>query len=245
MEEPAPFDSTEPADWPSNYFNYFTEIEERFQTARGTSLFLLSPVDWALIATWKANGVPLEAALKGIDAAFEKSRARKNKTQQVNSLAYCAQAVMAEAKRLAEVETGQPAARTRQTEAPFSGEALTRYLHANAEALRKSPHAPIQQIAEQLQTIAGDVDHLITDLEELERRLTAMEEKMLAQLRLAQSDEALVAARRELETHLRPHRSKMSGEQLRQLEEQYLAKRLLDAAGLPRLSLFYMTDYGA
>ena len=36
-----------------NYFNYFTEIEEHFQRARGTSLFLLSPLDWALIETWK------------------------------------------------------------------------------------------------------------------------------------------------------------------------------------------------
>ena len=30
-----------------NYFNYYTEIEEHFQRARGTSLFLLSPLDWA------------------------------------------------------------------------------------------------------------------------------------------------------------------------------------------------------
>ncbi len=53
----------------SNYFNYFTEIEEHFQRARGTSLFLLSPLDWALIETWKNSGVPLEAVLRGIDAA--------------------------------------------------------------------------------------------------------------------------------------------------------------------------------
>ena len=39
--------------WPSNYFNYFTEIEEHFQRARGTGLFLLSPLDWALIESWK------------------------------------------------------------------------------------------------------------------------------------------------------------------------------------------------
>lgn len=245
LEDPSQNESSKEPDWPSNYFNYFTEIEDHFQRARGTSLFLLSPLDWALIATWKASGIPLEAVLKGIDVAFEKWRARKNKTQQVNSIAYCTQAVLAEAKRLAEVETGQPSPRTREASAPFSGEALAKYIHVNADMLVKSPHTPIQQIGEQLRAIAGDVDTLVADLEELERRLTAMEERMLAQLRLAQSDEAMVAARRELETQLRPHRSKMSGEQLRQLEEQYLAKRLLDAAGLPRLSLFYMTDYGS
>ena len=57
-----------------NYFNYFTEIEEHFQRARGTSLFLLSPLDWALVESWKNAGVPLEAVLRGIDTAFEKWR---------------------------------------------------------------------------------------------------------------------------------------------------------------------------
>ncbi len=61
---------------PENYFNYFTEVEEHFQRARGTGLFLLSPVDWALIEAWKNGGIPLEAVLRGIDQAFEKWRAR-------------------------------------------------------------------------------------------------------------------------------------------------------------------------
>ena len=81
-----------------NYFNYFTEVEEHFQRARGTSLFLLSPLDWALLESWKNAGVPLEAVLRGIDEAFEKWRSRKVKTQMVNSLAFCAQAVLTEAR---------------------------------------------------------------------------------------------------------------------------------------------------
>src|ERR1700729_1794930 len=83
---------------PFNYFNYFTEIEEHFQRARGTSLFLLSPLDWALIETWKNSDIPLEAVLRGIDASFEKYHARKQKTQRVNSLAFCAQAILTEAQ---------------------------------------------------------------------------------------------------------------------------------------------------
>src|SRR6202012_874909 len=82
-----------------NYFNYFTEIEEHFQRARGTGLFLLSPLDWALIEHWKNSGIPLPAVLKGIDEAFEKWRARKSKRQFINSLAYCAQAVAEAAQR--------------------------------------------------------------------------------------------------------------------------------------------------
>ncbi len=57
-------DNSDPASW-SSYFNYFTEVEEHFQKARGTSLFLLSPLDWALIESWKNTNVPLEAVLRG------------------------------------------------------------------------------------------------------------------------------------------------------------------------------------
>src|SRR6185369_7650962 len=97
-----------------NYYNYFTETEEHFQRARGTSLFLLSPLDWALLESWKNSGVPLEAVLRGIDEAFEKWRGRKVKTQMVNSLAFCAQAVMTEAQIMA--GTVQP--KTRKEVAP-------------------------------------------------------------------------------------------------------------------------------
>ena len=91
----------ENGEWKLNYFSYFTEIEEHFQRARGTGLFLMSPLDWALVESWKNAGVPLEAVLRGIDAAFEKWRSRRQKSQMINSLAYCAQAVMKEAEAMA------------------------------------------------------------------------------------------------------------------------------------------------
>jgi hypothetical protein len=69
-----------------NYFNYFTEIEQFYQTRR-ESFTLLSTLDWVLIENWKEQGVPLDFVLKGIDRAF--SRARR----QINSLAYCIKAV--------------------------------------------------------------------------------------------------------------------------------------------------------
>ena len=59
-----------------NYFNYFTEIEEHFQRRRG-GIRLLSTLDWALIETWKDAGIPLEAVLRGIEAAFERYEKRR------------------------------------------------------------------------------------------------------------------------------------------------------------------------
>jgi hypothetical protein len=88
-----------------NYFNYFTEIEEHFQRRRGTIL-LLSTLDWALIETWKDAGIPLEAVIRGIDAAFEKFDKRRPSHKKVNSLAYCAQAVITAAEDMKEAAVG-------------------------------------------------------------------------------------------------------------------------------------------
>ena len=211
-----------------NYFNYFTEIEEHFQRARGTALFLMSPLDWALVESWKNADVPLEAVLRGIDAAFEKWRARKHKTQMVNSLAFCAQAVLTEAQIL----SGAAPAR-RDTAPPFPIDELRAYLEGNAAAVE----ATHPEIGASLRSIAaGD----LSDLEAVEQRLTVLEEKMIAAARLAQTEEDLLAARQSLDRYLRPYRGKMTADQLTMLEKQFLERSLLEKAKLPRLSLFYM-----
>jgi hypothetical protein len=223
---------TENQDWIYNYFNYFTEIEEHFQRARGTGLFLLSPLDWALIESWKNAGVPLEAVLRGIDAAFEKWRSRKAKTQMVNSLAFCAQAVLTEAQVMA--GTARP--RREPVPPPFTLEELREYLERNAGGLREG----YEEIAASLGRLASEADRHYGDLESLEQRLTVLEEKMLGIARVRQSDDELLESRRELDRQLRPYRGKMTADQLSMLEKQYLERNLLEKAGLPRLSLFYM-----
>ena len=222
--------------WPANYFNYFTEAEEHFQKARGTGLFLLSPLDWALIETWKNAGVPLEAVLRGIDAAFEKWRSRKNRVQSVNSIAYCAQAVLTEAQAMAGV--ARPGSGNKESTAPFSLDELKSYFVKNAADLRA--RSGYEEIADALDRIAGDAAALYHDLEQLEQRLTALEDKMIALARSRQNEDDLFRVRRELDLQLRPYRGKMSAEQLSMLEKQYLERRLLESAGLPRLSLFYL-----
>ena len=223
-------------DWVYNYYNYFTEIEEHFQKVRGTSLFLFSPLDWALVGAWKDSGVPLEAVLRGIDAAFEKWRGRKSKIQLVNSLAFCAQAVLTEAQRMA--GTAAPA-RHRESAPPFPLDDLRDYLVRNAAAVRQAG-ALYDEIASALERIAAQAETQYQDLEELERRLTVLEEKMLAAARSRQSEEQLLEARRQLEAQLRPYRSKMSAGHLALLEKQYLERNLLEKGNLPRLSLFYL-----
>ncbi len=214
-----------------NYFNYFTEIEEHFQRARGTSLFLLSPLDWALVESWKNAEVPLEAVLRGIDAAFEKWRSRRVKTQMVNSLAFCAQAVLTEAQIMAGALPPR-----REAAPPFPLEDLRAYLENNATAL------PVgyEEIAASLRKLAAGVEGHYGNLEDLEQRLTVLEEKMIAAARTRQTEEQMLASRQELDRQLRPYRGKMTADQLAMLEKQYLERSLLEKSALPRLSLFYM-----
>lgn len=223
-------------DWVYNYFNYFTEIETHFQVVRGTSLFLLSPLDWALVESWKNADVPLEAVLRGIDTAFEKWRGRKKKTQMVNSLAFCAQAVLTEAQIMAGTA---PRAAAHDSAPPFPLDELRHYLARNAAAVRQAG-ADYEEIAAALERLAAETEMHYRDLEDLERRLTVLEEKAVAAARNRQSEEQLLDARRDLDAQLRPYRSKMTAPHLALLEKQYLERNLLEKAGLPRLSLFYM-----
>ena len=154
----------------------------------------------------------------------------------VNSVAYCTQAVMNEAQAMAGVAETSRA--RREAPAPFSVEELETYLRGNAVEIRKQ--SGYEEIAASADRLADDVRGLYGDLEDLERRLTALEDKMIAIARSRQTDDDLLRARRELDHQLRPYRGKMSAEQLSMLEKQYLERQLLESAGLPRLSLFYL-----
>jgi hypothetical protein len=232
-----------------NYFNYFTEIEEHFQRRRGSGL-LLNTLDWALIETWKDAGIPLAAVLRGIDEAFDRYNSRPSKTRKVNSLAYCAQEVLATAEEMKEAAAGTsvPATTISEPKADtgFENASVADFLAKNADLLTRTSVPTIVQpliaetaknlreMAEALRTAPG------TRLEDLERRLTVMEEKLMAALLASSSDDELVSIRAEADRELAPYRRKMPGSQIDQLQKQYVNKRLLERHKLPRLSLFYM-----
>jgi len=230
-----------------NYFNYFTEIEEHFQGRRGR--IYLSPLDWALIETWKDAGIPLEAVLRGMDAAFDKFEQKPSKSQKVNSLAYCAQAVLAAAEEMKEAAVGT--ARLTRQNAGFEASQIAAFLRRNAGQLEaaKLPSAkgiagrPLAtETAAMLREVAAEMEasKIPPRLEDLERRLTVAEEKLFAVLLAATPDGQIVAVRAEADRELAPYRRKMPAAQIEQLQKQYVHKRLLEQYGLPRLSLFYM-----
>ena len=226
-----------------NYFNYFTEVEDRYLQRRGGGL-LLSTLDWALIETWKDAGIPLEAVLRGIDSAFDKYDQRPTKTKKINSLAYCSQAVLSQAEDMKEAAVGA-APTGGQSKEGFDAATVVDFLRRNADSLAaaKLPAGTVQTMAEQeaksLRQLGDEIGSK-TRMEDVERRLTVLEEKLFAALLTSTADDELVAIRSQADRDLAPYRSKMSGPQIEQLHKQYVHKRLLEKYRLPRLSLFYM-----
>ena len=234
-----------------NYFNYFTEIEECFRRCRGTPT-LLSTLDWALIESWKEAGIPLEAALSGIERAFQKFAKRPQRFRRINGLAYCVQAVLQAAAELntAQVESGARSAHHPPEKAPFAPEEIIAYLNQNAEALENASADCLarkeQVLTEDLNEVAKTIreialrDEFGADLKDVEQRLSALEEKLTAAVTRAASTDLLTEMRREVDRGLVGYRQKMTAPQIESLERQFLKKRLYEHFAVPRLSLFYL-----
>lgn len=236
-----------------NYFHYFTEVEEHFQRRRGSPL-IGSPLDWDLIEIWKNAGIPLEAVLRGIDNAFDKYEQRKSKRhEKINSLLWCSQAVLTAAEDMKEAAVGA----TRDEEssnvagAGFEPETIAGFMLRNANRLEAArlPQSPAVSVEVITRECASTLRNLAMEigankarlrLEDLERHLTVLEEKLFAALLAATPDDVLVTVRAQADRELGPYRSKMMAAQIDQLQKQYVQKRVSEKYGLPRLSLFYM-----
>ena len=235
-----------------NYFNYFTEIEEYFWKKRGAHL-LVSPLDWAIMEAWQRAGVPLDAVLKGIDKAFESyQRSRRGAGKALKSLAYCTDAVLEAAEEQLEVAAGSGRKNGSATVTEgFSREELKAYFARNIEQLTKAGAknaGGYPELAARLTEIASSLEANVTlldvpgklDLEDLERSVTILDEKMHAALTSHAPEEMMLRIRREVDGQLAAYRRKMKAEQLALIEKQYMQKRLLEEFELPRLSLFYL-----
>jgi hypothetical protein len=126
-----------------NYFNYFTEIEDTFVRRRGKHLFL-SPMDWALMETWKQQGIPLHIVLRGIEKSFDSFESRPRK-RTVKSLLYCQEEVEAQYAEWNDARVGASSANDQLAadKTPFSLEASSEHLQRSRDSLREAAAADI------------------------------------------------------------------------------------------------------
>jgi hypothetical protein len=235
-----------------NYFNYFTEIEEHFQKRRGKAA-LFSPLDWSLMESFQQAGIPVEVVLRGVDRAFDKFEQRRNRLRQINSLAYCTQAIVAEHERQNESTVGKTKepgmseadnAKDRENLSRLIGEAIERLKSAIVQLQRKPLDSPVE-VLEHVRSSLLDIQREVSgqerlDYENLELRLGTMEEKIFASFIATLSDEALLALRSQVSHEISRHKRGLKAEHLAMLERKMLIRRIFDQFRVPRLSLFYL-----
>ena len=238
-----------------NYFNYFTEIEDTFVRRRGKHLHL-SPMDWALIESWKETGIPLHVALRAIEKSFDSWEAKPRK-RSVKTLLYCQEEVEAQYAEWLESRVGasedETAAKpSEESNLPFARSAILDHLRrARAKLVETCEQRRItgeDDFSESLARAASLVAQLETDFAEfprpdaqkLEDSLTGIERMLSDVLRSTVSSDELEVFRGEIKKQLRPYRSHMDPAVYEQMFENLLLKRLREQFGVPRLSLFYL-----
>jgi hypothetical protein len=240
-----------------NYFNYFTEVEDTFVRRRARHLFL-SPLDWALIESWKEMGIPLHLVLRGIERAFDSWEAKPRK-RTVKSLLYCQEEVEAQyvewlESRVGASSSGEPVtgSEDEQGSSPFSRSALLDHLRKartqlleTAEQRRAIAPDDLCEVLARAATLIADLENECSespapDAQKLENSLSGIERMLNEVLRPAASSEQLDEISKEIKKQIRPYRSHMEPAVYEQTFENFLLKRLREQLGVPRLSLFYL-----
>lgn len=232
-----------------NYFNYFTEIEDAFVRRRGKHLFL-SPMDWALMESWKQRDIPLHLVLRAIERAFDSFEARPRK-RSVKTLLYCQEEVEAQFAEWVESRVGaNELVETEDSSSHFSASAISQHLSQKKNALRSLADLNSANDPQLYETLTRAVDRL-TELEQdlasggvlnarrLEDSLTSVE-RMVDDSLLSNPRAGVETVTAELKAELKTYRSQMDKPAYEQMLDNLLMKRVREKMGIPRLSLFYL-----
>jgi hypothetical protein len=247
-------------DAPLNYFNYFTEVEDTFVRRRGAHM-LVSPLDWALIESWKEMDIPLAVVLRGIERAFDAFDRQPRRHRKVNSIFYCQQSVeesFAEHRQsMVGAADGDDAAAAAQVvggaddaDSPFQRDRVEQYLEritvelaaARARAEGRATLAEaLDRASTRLSEIRADAEAAQRlDAEALERDLSSIDALVMEAVKQSASPESVEEATAEAKTALKAHKKGMDKTFYLQTFENFVSRRLREAAGIPRLSLFFM-----
>jgi len=236
-----------------NYFNYFTEIEDAFVRRRGKHLFL-SPMDWALMETWKQQGIPLHIVLRGVEKSFDSFEARPRK-RTVKTLLYCQEEIEAQYAEWVEARVGSASNSEDNNEpdsdkTPFSFAAISEHLQRNRTSLvelARSRHKEddLSEALTRAATLLVDIESDFTssatlDTRKLEDSLTGLERMLNDAMLAVVSVTALDELNKEVKDKLKPYRAQMEAAAYKQTFDNLLLKRLREQFAVPRLSLFYV-----
>ncbi len=244
-----------------NYYNYFTEVEEHFVRRRGKHLYV-SPLDWSLISVWRASGVPLHVALRGIDIAMDTWNSKPHRSSsRVSTLFYCHDAVMSEYARHLDAHLGEsPSEEQAKSEISASPESaptdagpdkksILKFLEeriAEIDAVRVKHSSGdngegIDRVLSRLQEIAGSVGtEANIDLQALERDLGILDELLMSELRRTISQEQLDAWEQEAKRELKVYKKRLPRDTYAKILDNFRKSRIHRLFNVGELSLFHL-----
>jgi hypothetical protein len=244
-------------DFTVNYFNYFTEVEQHFARRRAKHI-IVSPLDFAMIESWKDMGVPLHIILRAIDRVFDAYDAKPVKTRLINTIIYCEQEVMVGFEEYkhsrigATQETDGDVSVGRSVPPPFSKETVIEFLELGVSDLGRLigrlKHSEFELLKEAVERAIQRLHLLIADaksaqelnFESLERELTRLESVVYEALTNCVAEEEIEKLRKEGAKQLKEYKKRMERVVYDQTLSNYVAKGLREQYGIPRLSLFYL-----
>jgi hypothetical protein len=209
---------------------YYQSIEEFFVSRRGDPL-MISNADWFTASKWRRAGIPLRIVLRGIGDALDSHAHSWSRNRKVESLAYCSAEVEAAHERwqralqLGAEEGLSPASRLAELAASLE--------EARTLGPRARPRA--QALAKELAARDGERPR------EVEPWLAAQEKALVAAIGEDLGPAGLAAVSAVVDAALAPYAGRMPARVLEQVRQESLARRLLEAQGLPRLSLFELS----
>lgn len=245
---------------PLNYFNYFTEVEDEFVRRRGKQL-LISPMDWALVESWKDAGIPLHIVLRSINESFDAYDARAQKHRKVNSIFYCQQAVegsfaeyrLAQVGGGSEIKTTEASSESTQNDqSAFPKEVILEFLARCENELRLIGTRAGEGARTEIGSAAARARARLTEIaseiigsarvnaESLERDLDAIDRMILEAAARECGEEELEKIRADAATQLRSYKKKMDKSIYEQTVQNFVSRRLREINNIPRMSLFYL-----
>lgn len=244
-----------------NYFNYFTEVEDEFVRRRGKPMFI-SPMDWALVESWKNAGIPLHIVLRAINESFDAYEAKGRRYRKVNSIFYCEQTVETLFAEYRLSQVGAPATEPVQTkkgksaatrsDSAFSKETLLDFLGRSANELQSAETFSLEngrkEVVEAIKRARRRLQEMIRELEQaaqindeaLEHDLDAIDRMLLKAIATSIHPRESLTIREEAESQLGAYKKKMDKKIYERTVDNFISRRLREINRVPRLSLFYI-----
>ena len=216
---------------------------------------MLSPIDWALIESWKERGVPLHVVLRAIEHAFDSYESKKHK-RTVKTLLYCQEEVEAQYAEWLESRVGShddegAAEDADDRKSPFSRDIVIAHLDKSQRELDDlvaNAGRDENELAEALKRATN----LLTDIRDeyanaarpdtrkLEESLSGIDRMLDEGIRNSTPVSNMADLEAEVDAQVKPYKRHMDKEVFAQTRENLLKKRLREHFGVPRLSLFFL-----